>query len=71
MAGNNLRKIIEMTAEKHGVSVAEVEREIKYSIKIVFKNPTAEVMAIPRKGDTPTVEEFIDFYVKKLADMKK
>jgi len=56
-------KALRQIAEKEGVSVEEVRREIEIAINAARENPDANIQAfwkhIPRKGEWPTPEEVI------------
>ena len=60
------RNILRQVARMNGVSVAEVRREIGIAIAAAYENPTAAALAIPRKGEVPTPEEFIGHCADKV-----
>ena len=55
------RSIIRKVARKHGVSVAEVRRDMQLAINAAYEKPNAAALAVPRKGAIPTPEEFIKY----------
>ena len=71
MAKEKFDIVCEKLALKHGTSAKKVKQEMKIAIETAFKNPTTEQKAfqdtIPRKGETPTYEEVIDFIIQKLG----
>lgn len=64
----NSKNVLEIVAEKEGVSVEEVRREIQLAIDDAMKNPDPKIQAqwrkIPKKGKKPTPEEVIAFVGK-------
>lgn len=64
------RSAIEQIADREGVSVSEVRREIQAAIDEGMKSTDKSVQAywsrIPRKGAKPTPEEVIDFIAKSI-----
>jgi len=69
----SMRNIYRKIAKEHGVTVAEVKREMQAAIDYVYKkidkSESEKIMqeSIPRKGGIPTTEEFI----KSLANIIK
>lgn len=55
------RSIIRKIAKKHGVSVEEVRRDMQAAINAAYVNPGAAALSVPKKGDVPTPEEFINY----------
>ena len=55
------RSIYRKVARQHGVSVAEVKSEMRLAIDATYVKPTAAALAVPRKGEVPTTDEFIDY----------
>ena len=53
-------------AKKHGVSIAELKKEMQDAINAAFVNPNEEAQKIPRKELVPSINEFIDFVIKQL-----
>jgi len=60
------RSIIRKIAKENGVSVAEARREMQAAINETYKNPNAAALAVPRKGDVPTPEEFIVYVAQRV-----
>lgn len=64
----NSKNVLEIVAEKEGVSVEEVRREIQLAIDDAMKNPDPKIQEqwrrIPKKGKKPTPEEVIEFIGK-------
>lgn len=63
-----MRKIYKKVAKEHGVSVAEVKREIQLMIEDAWKNPPndggvtkAYQRQVPCKGEIPTPDELIRY----------
>lgn len=73
----NMRNIYRKIAKKHGVSVAEVKRDMQAAIDYAYKNdnkPDSEKAlqeSIPHKGEVPTVEEFIKEVSRKVKILDK
>lgn len=61
------KRLLKRGAKHHGVSEQQVRREIEAAIQATFENPDAtpeQILArnrIPRVGEVPTVEEFLDY----------
>ena len=55
------KSLLKKIAKKYGVDISEVQREIQLAINIVYENPNAAALAIPRKGVIPTTDEFIHY----------
>ena len=62
---SQMRKIINQVAKKHGVTAAEVKRDMQHVINSAFVNPTKTAQAIPKKGNIPTPDEFITYFQRK------
>lgn len=62
------RKIYRQIAKKHGVSVAEVKRDMQEAIDAAYQNPNSAAMTVPRKGAVPTPDEFIAHVAKRVQD---
>lgn len=64
-------KILEMTAEKCGVSVGEVWSGIAAAIEAGMECTVPEAAAfwksVPRRGEKPTPEELLDFLAEKIS----
>lgn len=61
-----LPKILSKIAKKEGISIAEVEREMKRDIDAGFDNPSEEIQRewakVTFRGERPTPEEVIDYF---------
>lgn len=61
----SVRSIYRTVAKKHGVSVAELKREMQNAINRAYQNPNqseserAKQRSFPFRGEVPTSEEFI------------
>lgn len=66
-----MRKIYRKVARKYGVTVEEVKREMQSAINETYTNPQINDVTktfqdrIPRKGEVPTVDEFIRYMADK------
>lgn len=65
----SMRKIYRQIAKKYGVTVTEVKRDMGIAIDETYKNPNAAALAVTRKGDKPTPEEFIAHIARRTADI--
>ena len=69
MKTNKLDKVLASIATEHHTTVQEVRREMEYAMYVCQSNPDPAVQAqwnsIPRKGDKLTLEEFIDYIIKR------
>jgi len=65
-----VNKVLAEIAQKNGVSVAEVRREIQAALDEGMKNPNPNVQAywnsIPRRGEKPTINEVITCISKRI-----
>ena len=70
MNSQSYKSILRQVAKEHGVSVAEVRRDIDAAFKEAQANPDPKVQSkwasIPRKGDTPTAAETIAYLAGKI-----
>ncbi len=68
----NAKKAIVETAKQNGVTLKEVREEIQKAINEGMKSSDPQVTEmwnrIPKKGEVPTPEEFIDFISKKVRE---
>lgn len=64
-------KILEITAEKCGVSVGEVRSGIAAAIDAGMESTSPEAAAfwksVPRHGEKPTPEELLEFLTEKIS----
>jgi hypothetical protein len=72
-----MRSIYRKLAKKHGISVAEVKREMQIAIDYAYQDINQSVgektkqKSLPCKGDTPTPEEFIRYAAKEMRDKQR
>ena len=64
----NMRKIYRQIAKEHGVTVAEVKRDMQEAISAAYQNPpddggvtAAWQRQVPHREETPTPEEVIRY----------
>ena len=68
----SMRNIYRIIAKEHGVTVAEVKREMQAAIDYIYKKidkSESEMIiqeSIPRKNGIPTTEEFITSVAHKI-----
>ena len=66
------RKQYRKIAKKHGVSVKEVKADMQSAIDAAYTNPNTDFATfkaqreVPKKGETPTIDEFVDFATNKI-----
>lgn len=69
MKKEKFNRVLEEIARNHHTTVQEVRREMEYAMYVGQSNPDPAVQAqwnsIPRKGDKLTLEEFIDYIIKR------
>lgn len=62
---------LQAIAEQEGISENEVRNEIAYAVSLALKSQDPKVQnfwnKIPCEGESPTVEEIIDFIVTHLS----
>jgi len=61
-------KIYKKIAKKYGVSVEDVKRDMQIAIDAAYVFPNTEAEKIPKKGEVPTIDEFIGFLVGQIKD---
>ena len=67
----SMRKVYRKVARKHGVTIEEVKREMQSALDETYNNPNNNDISkayqerVPRKGDVPTVDEFIRYVADK------
>jgi hypothetical protein len=71
MNREQMRKAAKEVAKNEKISVAEVKREMKIAMNATYENPTPEALAIPRKGDIATPQEFASHVETKLKIKKQ
>ena len=62
----NMRKIYKSIAKRHGVSMAEVRRDMQAAIDEAYKIPNDHALCVQREGDKPTPEELIAYVAQKV-----
>ena len=69
MHEKQLRKILETIARNNNTSAENVRKEMLFAMKMGQSSKDPEVQAkwksIPRKGADPTLEEFLDYLLKR------
>lgn len=65
----NMKKIYKKIAKKHGVSVAEVKRDMQEAINAAYTNPNSYANCVKRKNEIPTPEEFITHLANRIPMM--
>lgn len=69
-----MRKIYRKIARQNGVTVEEVKQDMQSAINEAYSDPKnndvirAYQDRVPRKGEVPTVEEFIRYAAKKVKE---
>ncbi len=63
-------------AKKHGVKLNEVKAEMQSALNLAYADPGNGVTQayqnrVPRQGETPTVDEFLNYATKKVKDQIK
>ena len=63
---SSMRRIYRKIAKEHGISVKEVKAEMQAALNAAYQHSQDPVMAanqqhVPKKGEIPTVEEFIRY----------
>ena len=66
----NMQKLYKKIAKKYGVSVGEVERDMKEAINSTFIKPNIYAQTISRENEIPTPNEFIKHVAKRVKEMK-
>ena len=74
MESNKSKKVLKKIAAKHGVSIEEVRRDIRFAVSMAENNPDPKkrefLNSIPRKGEKATPEEVIA-HLSRIIDGKK
>ena len=74
MKDQRVEAVLQKVARSNGVSVDHVRREIQYAMEEGMASPDPLVQAewalIPRKGEKPTVDEFIIYLANKYEESK-
>lgn len=73
----NMEKIYRKVAQKYGVSVAEVKKDIQEAINAAYQNPPEDGVTrawqnrVTRKGVIPTSDEFIRYAAEEIGKDSK
>jgi len=66
----NYEEHINMIAMIEGKTAEQVRRDIQFVIDDAFNKGNIEMLSIPRKGEIPTVEEFLDYKIDRAIETK-
>lgn len=66
----NMKKIYKQIAKKHGVSVAEVKRDMQEAINAAYAEPNFYANYVERKNEIPTPEELIIHLASRASAMQ-
>lgn len=72
----SMRNVYRKIAKEHGVTVAEVKRDMQAAIDAAYTNPPQDGVTpayqnrVPRKGEIPTTEEFIRYAKNEINKIK-
>lgn len=65
-----IQKNLEEIAEKEGFPVEKIKEDILFAISIAMKSDDPQILefwkSIPCEGDSPTVEETINYFIVNL-----
>lgn len=73
----DLKKIYQEIAKQNGVTVEEAKREMQAAIDAAYNSPNNNDMTrayqdkVPRKGEVPTVDEFILYMAERAKKNKR
>lgn len=73
----SMRQIYRKIAREHGVTPAEVKRDMQAAIDHAYQHTPDDGITkayqnqVPHKGDIPTAEEVVRFAAKKIKDAQK
>jgi len=59
-------KILKQIAKNNGVSVEKVKKEMQEALDAAYESPNIYAQGVMRKGEKPTLEEFMAHLAKKL-----
>ena len=62
------KSVFQRIAEKHGVTVEEVKKDMQEAIDAAYENPNVNAETVPRRNDIPTIDEFIEYVVSLVDD---
>ena len=62
------RKQYRAVAKAHKTTVKAVKADMQAAIDHAYQSPNALAHSVPRKGEKPTVDEFIEYTVQKTKE---
>jgi len=62
----NMKKIYKAIAKKHGVTAAEVKRDMQTAIDETYKTASSHALRVHREEDKPTPEELIAHVARRV-----
>ena len=65
------RGILRKLSKKHGVSVAEIRKDMEAAVDETFKVPNNAELRSDFKGSRPSLEEFIAYAERKVRNEMK
>lgn len=65
MNNKETQKILQKVAKAHGQSIIAVKAEIEKAILSAYVFPNKQALSIPRTGEIPTVDEFLEYIIKE------
>lgn len=65
------RKFYKALAKKYGVSVDEIKRDMQAAINHAYQQPSPTAQAVKRKGEIPTINEFVHHVASELHEEEK
>jgi hypothetical protein len=65
------KSLLKKIAKIYGVDISEVQKEMQLAINIVYENPNAAALAIPKKGVIPNADEFIHYCADEIKKSNK
>lgn len=71
------RKVLRQIAKEHGISLKEVKQDMQAALAHAYKNAPKDGVTkayqdrVPRKGEIPTAEEFINYAVMEIKKKDK
>ena len=69
MEQTGFEQILQQIASSNGTSPDEVRRQMETAMASALQNPDPVVQqmwdSIPRKGDTPTLDEFMEYLIQQ------
>lgn len=67
MNNKETQKILQKVAKANGQSIIAVKAEIEKAILSAYVFPNKEALSIPRTGEIPTVDEFLEYVINELG----